>query len=187
MKTMFLVGTAVLAIAATPALAQVTKTTVKSTAKPAADLTFVMKAAGGGMAEVELGKLAADKATSPQIKNFGQKMVDDHSKANDELKTLAQNENIPLPTDLSAKDQALRDRLSKLSGPAFDRAYIQAMVSDHRLDVTEFRQEAKMGKDPDIKAFASQILPTLEEHLKMAQTTDKAVVGTSGTAQKGKG
>src|SRR5439155_10805260 len=117
-------------------------------------------------------------------KDFGQRMVDDHSKANDELKTLAQNKNITLPTDLNAKDKALRTRLSKLSGAAFDRAYMQAMVSDHRMDANEFRQESKMGKDADIKAFASKTLPIDEDHLKLAQTTDKAVVGTTGTRNR---
>jgi putative membrane protein len=138
------------------------------------------------MAEVELGKLAVAKAASQQVKDFGQKMIDDHSKANDELKTLAQTKNFSMPTDLGAKDKALRARLSNLSGAAFDRAYVQAMVTDRRMDVNEFRQESKVGKDTDVKAFASKTLPTLDDHLKLAQTTDKTVVGTSGSVQKSK-
>jgi putative membrane protein len=144
-----------------------------------ADGTFVMKAAKGGMAEVELGKLASEKGTTDQVKQFGQRMVTDHGKANDELKSLAQSKNITLPASLDPKDQALHDRLAKLSGAAFDRAYMQAMVADHRKDVSEFRTESTAGKDPDVKAFASKTLPTLEEHLKMAQDANRAV-GTSG-------
>src|SRR5262249_51808111 len=115
---------------------------------------------------------------------FGQRMVDDHSKANDELKTLAQNKNITLPTALDATDKATVDRLAKLNGESFDRAYMQAMVKDHQKDVNEFRTQSKSGKDADVKAWASKTLPTLEEHLKMAKDTSHAVVGTSGTMPK---
>jgi putative membrane protein len=107
-------------------------------------------------------------------------MVDDHSKANDELQSLAKTKNITLPSDLDSKDKALRDRLSKLSGAAFDRAYMNAMVTDHRKVASEFKRESTAGKDPDVKAFASKTLPTVEEHLKLAQDTTKAV-GTTGT------
>lgn len=150
----------------------------------AADQKFIMEAAKGGMAEVELGKLAADKASSDQVKQFGQRMVTDHGKANDELKSIAGGKNITLPSDLDAKDKALRDRLSKLSGAQFDRAYMQAMVRDHRKDVNEFKRESTSGKDADVKAFASKTLPTLEEHLKLAQDANRAV-GTTGTLEKG--
>jgi len=149
-----------------------------------ADHTFVMKAAEGGMAEVKLGQLAADKATSEDVKKFGQRMVSDHSKANDELKSLAQQKNITLPTDVNAKDKATYDRFSKLSGAAFDRAYMQHMLADHRTDVNEFKKESTSGKDPEVKAWAGKTLPTLEEHLKLAQDTNKAV-GTSGTTKSG--
>jgi putative membrane protein len=185
MKHILATGVMALAIAL-PAGAQTSQGTAKAnttkTAK-AADQTFVMKAARGGLAEVELGKLAEDKATNDQVKQFGKKMVDDHGKANDELKSLAQSKNITLPTDLSAKDKALHDRLSKLSGAAFDRAYMQAMVKDHREDVNEFRTESKSGADPEVKQWAAKTLPTLETHLKLAQDDNKAV-GTSGTMTK---
>jgi len=145
----------------------------------AADEAWVMKIAKGGMAEVELGKLAAEKASSDAVKQFGQRMVDDHSKANDELKTLAQNKKITLPTEIGPEEKALRDRLTKLSGPAFDQAYMKAMVNDHLKDVSEFRTESRSGKDPDVKAWAAKTLPTLEEHLKMARDAN-GTVGTSG-------
>jgi putative membrane protein len=179
MRNLCIAGTVVLAFAAVPASAAGQKSTTPSP-KAAADHTFVMKAARGGLAEVELGKLASDKASNDQVKQFGQKMVDDHGKANDELKSLAQKKNITLPTDLSAQDKALHDRLAKLSGPAFDRAYMQAMLKDHRTDVNEFRMESKSGSDPDVKEWAAKTLPTLESHLKLAQDDSKAV-GTSGT------
>jgi len=147
------------------------------------DQAWVTKVAQGGMAEVELGKLATEKAASDEVKKFGQRMVDDHSKANNELKTLAQNKKITLPADIGPKEKALRDRLTKLSGAAFDRAYMQAMLADHRQDVPEFRKEANTGKDPDVKAFAAKTLPTLEEHLKLAEQATRAV-GTSGTKTK---
>jgi putative membrane protein len=141
--------------------------------------TFAKKAAQGNMAEVALGKLAQQNAQSDDVKKFGQRMVDDHGKANTELKTLAQTKNVTLPTELDAKDKALRDRLMKLSGAAFDRAYMRAMVADHVKDVNEFRMESKSGKDAEVKAWAAKTLPTLEEHLKMARSANGAV-GTSG-------
>jgi putative membrane protein len=151
----------------------------------AADQAWVMKVAKGGMAEVELGKLATEKASADSVKQFGQRMVADHSKANDELKALAQNKNITLPADLGPEDKALRDRLTKLSGPAFDQAYMKAMVTDHVKDVAAFRTESKAGKDADVKAWAAKTLPTLEEHLKMARDAN-GTVGTSGTKSTAK-
>jgi putative membrane protein len=145
-----------------------------------ADHQFVMEAARGGMAEVELGQLASQKAQSDQVKQFAQRMVQDHGKANDELKSLAQQKNITLPTDLDSKHKATHDRLSKLSGAQFDRAYMQDMLQDHRKDVNDFRKESQSGKDPDVKAWAAKTLPTLEEHLRLAQSTSGAV-GTSGS------
>lgn len=171
-------GTGLVLVAATAA----GQSTMDSTAKPAShehmksassaagsDSHFVMDAAKGGLAEVEMGKLAAEKASSPDVKQFGQRMVDDHSKANDELKAVASQKGITLPTELAPADKATLDRLSKLSGEAFDRAYMSDMVKDHKKDVAEFKKEASAGKDADVKAFAGKTLPTLEEHLKMAQ------------------
>lgn len=133
------------------------------------DHHFAMEAAQGGMAEVKLGQLAQDKGSSDAVKQFGKKMVDDHSKANDQLKGIAAKENLTLPTEIDAKDEAVYDRLSKLSGAEFDRAYARDMVRDHKKDVAEFQKEANNGKNDDIKNFASQTLPTLQEHLKMAE------------------
>ena len=131
------------------------------------DSTFAMKAASGGMTEVALGKMATEKGSNQAVKDFGQKMVDDHSKANDELKALASSKNMTLPTAPNAKDQATIDKMSKLSGAAFDKAYTKDMVMDHKNDITLFQKEAMSGTDPDVKAFASKTLPTLQEHQKM--------------------
>jgi putative membrane protein len=179
-----LAGTVVLGLAASPALAGQRPTTAEKADKMMAGgkmpvENFVIKAASGGTAEVDLGKLAVEKASSDEVKKFGQRMVDDHGKANEELKTLAQNKHITLPTDRDPHAKAMHDRLARLSGAAFDRAYMQAMLVDHRKDVNEFRMEAKSGKDADVKGWAAKTLPTLEAHLKLAQTTNTAI-GTSG-------
>jgi len=143
------------------------KTSVKMST---ADKKFMREAAEGGMAEVELGKLATEKASSQDVKQFGQRMVDDHSKANDQLKQVAQNEGIKLPTTLSPAEKAEKERLSKLSGERFDQAYMALMRKDHTKDVSDFRMESKSGHDPEVKNFASQTLPTLEDHLKQAES-----------------
>ena len=154
---------------------------------PAADRTFVHNAAIGGLAEVEMGKLAQQKAGSDQVKQFGSRMVDDHSKANDELKQIASAKGITLPTDLDSKHKSKMDKLQKLSGAEFDRAYMDDMVADHKEDVSEFQKQSSSGKDSDLKGFASKTLPTLQDHLKMAQSTHAAVKnGGKSSASSGR-
>ena len=133
------------------------------------DKRFVRDAAQGGMAEVELGKLATEKASSEDVKKFGQRMVDDHTKANDELKQVASEKGITLPQHLSAKDQMTKEHLSKLSGEQFDKAYMSDMVKDHTQDVADFQKEANSGTDSAVKDFASKTLPTLQDHLREAK------------------
>ena len=133
------------------------------------DRDFIMDAAIGGLEEVELGQIAAQKGTSEAVKQFGQRMVDDHSKANTELMTLAQSKGITLPTALDEKHQKDVTKLSALSGAEFDRAYSKMMLSDHTKDVSEFEKQSTKGTDPDLKAFAAKTLPTLQEHLQMAR------------------
>jgi putative membrane protein len=113
------------------------------------------------------------------VKKFAQHVADDHGKANDELKTLAQNKSITLPEGTDPHAKAMHDKLSKMSGAAFDRAFMQVMVTDHKKAVKDFRMASKSAKDPDVKGWAAKTLPTLEEHLKMAQSTTTPV-GTSG-------
>lgn len=149
------------------------------------DSQFATKAASGGLAEVQLGHLAVKNASNPDVKAFGQKMIDDHSKANTQLQEIAGRDNITLPTSMDAKDQAAYDRLSKLTGPAFDRAYMKDMVSDHRKDISEFQKEANSAQNSDIKNFASHTLPTLQEHLKMAEHANAEVMATSSNRGPG--
>ena len=137
--------------------------------------TFVHEAAIGGMTEVKLGNLAQQQASNAQVKQFGARMVKDHSKANDELKQLASRKGIEVPADLDSKHQKDVDQLQKKQGAEFDRAYMDHMVKDHKKDVSDFKKEANSGKDPDIKAFAAKTLPTLEEHLQIAESTQAAV------------
>jgi putative membrane protein len=145
------------------------------------DKKFVREAAQGGMAEVEMGKLATEKASSPEVKKFGQRMVDDHTKAGDQLKEVASSKGISVPDKLSAKDEATKLRLSKLSGEQFDKAYMSDMVKDHTQDVADFQRESSSGMDPDVKNFASQTLPTLKDHLRQAKEIDPT---TSASASK---
>jgi len=152
-----------------------------------ADQAFIKEAATGGLMEVELGRLAAEKASNADVKQFAQRMVDDHGKANQQLSTIAQQKSVQVPTELTGKAKADHDRLSKLSGEQFDRAYMQLMVQDHRKDVGESRKQSTKAKDADVKSFASQTLPTLEDHLKMAQQTQSAVNGARATSGKASG
>jgi putative membrane protein len=145
------------------------------------DSHFAMEAAEGGMAEVELGQLATDKASNAKVKEFGQRMVTDHGKAGDELKSIASSKNITLPTGINASHKATKDRLSKLSGAAFDRAYIAEMVKDHQADSAAFHKEASAGKDADIKAFASKTSAVVDAHLKMARDVQKEVAAGKST------
>ena len=144
-------------------------TTAAASTLSASDREFAMKAAEGGMAEVNLGQTAAQKATNPDVKNFGNRMVNDHGKAGDELKQLATNKGLALPTDLNAEDKKIADELSSRSGKDFDKAYIKDMVEDHEKDVKEFEEAANTAQDPDVKFWAASTLPTLRDHLKMAK------------------
>lgn len=141
----------------------------------ARDKTFVEKAAAGGLAEVELGQLAADKATNADLKAFAQMMVTDHSKANAELKELASKKGVTLPTKLEEKYVKLREKMSGLSGAEFDRNYASEMVDDHEEDVKMFEEEAEKGSDSEIKAFAAQTLPVLRGHLAKIREIQKAL------------
>ena len=133
------------------------------------DTQFAKKAAEGGMAEVKMGQLAQQKGTADSVKKFGARMVEDHTKAGTELKGVAAQEKITLPDDITTKDKATYEMLSKLSGAAFDRAYARQMVRDHEEDVADFNKEANGGQNAAVKDFATQTLPTLQDHLKEAK------------------
>jgi putative membrane protein len=139
------------------------------------DKKFLKDSALGGMTEVELGKLAAQKASNDAVKQFGQHMVDDHSKANDQLKQVASKSNIEVPAALDSKHQSRVDKLAKLSGPAFDKAYVKDQVKDHERDVDDFKSEAQNGSDANVKQFAMETLPTLQQHLSTVKDLKKTV------------
>jgi putative membrane protein len=138
------------------------------------DRMFAINAAEGGIAEVEMGKLAVVQGSTQAVRDFGQRMVDDHSKASDQLMSLAAESSINLPTDLSAKDKAEIERLRGLSGSDFDKAYMNLTIKDHQADLAAFEKEAGSGQNPELKNFASATLPMLKEHLGMAKRTSTA-------------
>ena len=125
----------------------------KTSREPFTDAQFAVKAAQGSLAEVQLGRLAAQKGQSKTVRALGQRMATDHAKANEKLETIAGQENISLPKDLDKDAKQTYEKLSKLSGPVFDRAYAQDMVKDHKKDVAEFQKEASAGKNGSAQEF----------------------------------
>jgi putative membrane protein len=151
------------------------------------DEKFVRDAAQGGIAEVKLGQLAEEKGQNPEVKKFGKRMVEDHSKANEELKQVSTQEGINLPSDMGRKEAATYERLSKLSGPEFDKAYAQEMVKDHIKDVNEFKRATAAAQKPAVKEFAQKTLPTLESHLQEAKQMQAQVSREGGSKGKASG
>ncbi|MCU1284381.1 MAG: outer membrane protein [Acidobacteriales bacterium] len=139
------------------------------------DRSFIMNAAKGGKAEVELGSMANQQGANSVVKQFGQKMVTDHTDIDNRLQQIAQQKGVTLPTDLPEDAQSLKQQLSQAQGQQFDRSYMQNMVQDHQKDIAEFQKEASQGQDPDVKNFATTTLPILQEHLQLAQSALKAV------------
>jgi putative membrane protein len=168
---------AVALLAASPVLAQQPQNMSPQ------DKSFVKDAAIGGKAEVELGKLAQQNAQSEQVKQFGQKMVQDHSKADQQLQQVASQKGIQLPQQLDAEHMKQYDRLSKMHGAEFDRAYMRDMVQDHNKDVNEFRKEAQNGQDQDIRNFARQTLPTLQQHDQLAKNVNGSLTASGSSRQ----
>nr|ALS90785.1 protein of unknown function (DUF4142) [uncultured bacterium] len=150
---------------------------MKSSALASSDKKFIMETAHGGMMEVELAKLAVDKSSNEEVKQYAQRLVDDHTKANEELTQLASQKGVPISEDHKAmmKSQTAKDKLSKLSGADFDREFISWMVKDHAKEVKEFEQVSAKAKDTDVKDWAAKTLPTLREHLQMARDINSKV------------
>lgn len=173
----------------TPAADSAAAASAAKVAAPAAraalsssDRKFIDDAVRGGLAEVQLGKLAAQKAASAEVRQFGQRMVADHSKANDRLQQIASSKGVAVPNEMDAASKREYDKLQKLSGPQFDREYMKSMVSDHQKDVKDFQKEQNAARDSDLKAFVTNTLPTLQEHLKLAQSDQAAVKSQSKSA-----
>jgi putative membrane protein len=138
------------------------------------DRKFVNTAAEAGAAEVAMGKLASDHAGSTAVKSFATRIVADHQKAGDQLKSIASAKGVTPPEQLSKKDQSELDKLGKLKGAAFDKEYVKVQIAAHKDAVALFGSESKGGKDPELKQFASTTLPTLQDHLRMVQDLSKA-------------
>lgn len=144
-----------------------------TTSPSSSDRKFVQSALEGGQAEVELGQLAALKGSTDDVKQFGEKMVADHTKLGDQMKEVAQKEGINAPSGIPSKDKALAEKLRGLSGDAFDNAYIKAMVKDHQQDLSEFKKEAESGNDTSVKGAANQAEQVISEHLNLAEEMAK--------------
>jgi putative membrane protein len=140
------------------------------------DRTFMQTVAKGGMAEVALGELAVTHAENEDVKKFGRRMVEDHGKANQELAQLAKGKGVEVAKDLDRTYKSTMNRLAKLQGDAFDRAYVEEMVKDHRKDVKDFERQAERGKDPSLKEWAGKTLPTLREHLREIENISAKVL-----------
>lgn len=146
-----------------------TTTTSESAGLADEDRKFVTKAAQGGMLEVALGRHVEQNAESPDVRNFGQRMVTDHSRAEEELRNLAQAKGVTVPTQLDSDHRATYDKLAKLQGAKLDKEYSDDMVDDHEEDVKEFERASRDLKDPELRAWAAKTLPTLQSHLATAR------------------
>jgi putative membrane protein len=154
----------------------------KATKAGATPATFVAAAAQDGMAEVELGKLALSKSNNDDVKQFAQKMVDEHGQANQQLLSIAKSKGLTVPTSLDAKHEAMVKSLSAKSGTAFDRAYAQHMATGHANAVALFESASK-SSDPELAAFAQKTLPTLQEHEQLANNLRAATHTRTASAK----
>jgi putative membrane protein len=143
------------------------------------DASFYKHAAQGGIAEVEAGNLAQQKSTNEKVKDFAAMMVKDHTAANNKLKALADSKNVSLPSSSSVGQMATKAKLEVLSGQTFDRSYIKGQIKAHEDTVGLFQKEIASGKDPDAKAFAKEILPTVRAHLKAI----RAIAASAGVSK----
>jgi putative membrane protein len=137
------------------------------------DKMFVRKALQGGMAEVQLGQLTLQKSNNDQVKQFAQRMIDDHTKLGEQMKPVAQQLGVSEPNGISKKDRATMAKLQTLSGPAYDEAYIKDMIKDHKQDLSDFQTEASSGQDPTVKDAANQGSKVIAQHLQMIQQIAK--------------
>lgn len=136
---------------------------------------FVKEAASGGMMEVKLGEMASQKASSEEVKAFGERMVEDHSKANNELKQIASANNMTIPETMMDKQQKIVDKLSKLSGEEFDEEYMKTMLKDHKKEISKFEKAAEKADNTELKSWAQKTLDVLEQHHQLAEETQQAV------------
>jgi putative membrane protein len=141
---------------------------------PAVDKAFVKKALEGNVGEIEMGKLALQKSNDDQVKQFAQRMVDDHGKMQDELKPAAEQMGVKVPEGPSKSQMKSMDKMKALSGDAFDQAYIKDMVKDHKGDDNDFKMEAQSTQNPQLKQMVMQSDQTIESHLQQIQQIAKS-------------
>ena len=151
------------------AAASPTAAPVRSESPRQDDGAFAMNGAQANMAEIALGRLALQKSQNAEVKRFVQRLIADHTKANNALKPIASKKNITLPADVKPEQKETYDRLAKLSGAEFDREFMALMVTNHQKSEAAYQAESTKGTDPELKAFATTILPTIQEHLRMSQ------------------
>jgi putative membrane protein len=179
MRKLLATATIVATVLFLPALASAQD----ATKLQAADMDFVNQATAAGMAEVDLGKLGAEKAADQSVKQFAQRMVDDHSKANEQLIKILADKKVEVPKEMPADATSTKDQLSSLSGADFDREFMTHMVSGHEKAVALFDKESKEGQDAQLKQFAEQTLPTIQDHLKQAQQIQSSLGKVAATGQ----
>jgi putative membrane protein len=156
-----------------------------ATTLSAGDQRILTELAQANLAEISAGKLAQDKAQSPEVKAFAQQMVDDHSKGLQAVQQVAQNKEVSLPSEPDSKHQAMAAKLGKMSGDAFDRAYLaRAGVGDHQAAHKKLLQASKKARDPDVKALVAQLQPTVDQHLNKVQQLASAK-GADGNPSHG--
>ncbi len=150
----------------------------------AEDQEFIRKTADGELVDLELSKLAVRKGLNPEVKKFGQRIIDDHSKTHEQLKAVASRKGINLPASPDKGANATIQRLAKLAGSQFDNAYMAEMLRDHKQDIEEFRKTSTTSRDKDVKNFAQQALPILQSHLKRAESIAPELRAKQGPSQK---
>jgi putative membrane protein len=191
MKSLFLATAAVTVLAAAPALAQTmngspatgTKTVTGNSSSPSSgDKRFIEHVARDGQAEVDLAQLAQQKTQDPEVKALARRLAADHSQSNQQLMQIAQKDAVQAPTGADKTEGKERAKLEKLDGQAFDQAFVKEVVQDHQKDIKYFQQQQGSLQDPQLKSFAQQTLPVLQQHLQMAQQ----VGGASGSGSSSK-
>jgi len=174
-------------VAATALLGAVSRTLADDNGNPGSltskDYKFACAADAGGRMEVDLGRLAVQKAASKDVRDFGQRMVDDHSKAGEGLTKVLKDKGASVPIKDNKKEDKMTAHLQSLSGSAFDAAYIKMMVSDHRKDAKEFEKASEKSEDADLRAWAAKTLPIVQEHLRLAQDIEKSISITTADAR----
>jgi len=180
MKSLLFATAAIAVLAAAPAVAQGNKT---GEGANSGDAKFIEHVSRDGQAEVDLGRLGEQKAQTTEVKALARRLVADHTKANQQLMKIAQQEGVQSPGQPSKSQSNERSKLEKLNGQAFDQAFVKEIVQDHQKDIKYFQKEQNSLKDPQLKSFAQQNLPVLQQHLQMAQQAEQATSGSGSSSR----